>query len=124
MNDATSIFIAEGYKYIKQRDEFHPIKMKVAIFNERIRNLMIENVIATFLILFKSDLAEHYDSIVVNSYQNKICGVSSEVDKVTFFEYDFTTTSSISGFIELHMRVFKQIARGVKPYDSIYLELE
>lgn len=118
------IFEAEGYKYIKQRDEFDTIKMKVTVLNERMKSLMIEVCIATFHLLYRNDIANHFNIITVNVFYDHVCCVSGEVDRETFVKHNFTTRSGMAAFLELQMRVFKQISSGVKPFDILFSALE
>lgn len=122
--DKDEIFEAEGYKYMKQRDEFDPIKMKATALTERMRNLMVEICIATFHLLFRNDVAGHLDTITVNVFYDLVCCTSAEVERDTFTKHNFTTRSGISAFLELQMRVFKQINRGVRPFETLFATLE
>ena len=122
--DKEVIFEAEGYKYIKQRDEFAPIKMKISAITERMRNLMIELCIATIHLLFRNDKANNLDIITVNVFHNHICCISSEVGREVFFKHNFRTKSGKAAFLELQMRIFKQFNRGVEAFDTLMLTLE
>lgn len=123
LENKENIFQAEGYKYMKQRDEFDTIKIKVGTLNERMKNLMIGVCIATFHVMFRNDVGEHFDSIVVNVYHDHVCCVSGEVEKETFQKHDFSTRSGLAAFIQLQMRVFRQMATGVKPFETLFAEL-
>lgn len=118
------IFEGNGYKYIKQRDEFEPIKFKVSELTERMRNLMVEICMATFLLLFRNDTCGHLESVVINVFNNRICCVSGSVEKEVFLKHNFALKSGKDAFLELQMRVFKQITRGVKPFELLFATLE
>lgn len=122
-NSKEEIFYAEGYRYIKQRDDYTPIKMKVGSINERLKNLLIELNIATFIVLFKNDIGNILSEIIVNTYYDCICCVSSQVKKDEFINLDLLSKSDKAIFLENHMRICKQLGRYVKPFENMYINL-
>ena len=114
------IFYAEGYRYIKQRDEFSPIKMKVSEANNRLRNLMIELAISAIVVILNNDDSSSINDIVVNIYHNNICCISAYIEKVTLEKYDLTNRNQKTAFIARQMKIFKTLNTGVKAFEYIY----
>ena len=120
--DRDSIFYAGGYRYLIQKDEFVTTKMKVSDANIRLRDLMTEVTMALIVLLYENDTANFFDSVVVNVIHDNICCISTLVDKQLYSMLDFSKKKVQYEFKDTHMRIFKTLKTGVKPFEFIYEE--
>ena len=118
------LFDEGGYRYLKQRDDYEPTKMKVGVRNERLKKLLVQLNIATFVMLLKNDIGNFFSEIVVNAYHDCICCVSGYIQKEEFNKYNLTDERDIQNFTEQYLRVYKQLTNGVKPFETMYANLQ
>lgn len=118
-----NIFKYENFKYLKQKDEIEPVKIKVNSLNQRTRNLLINICIASFINIYKNDVTNSIDELIINIYHNKICCVSGKMSKEEFKNYHFLDEGDII-YIENHLfKIYKQLNTGVKPIEETYAYL-
>lgn len=125
VKNKNDIFPYEGYKYFKTRDSIEPVKMKVTPSNQRIKDLMLNIAIAMLHITFRNANAEKdiVNEIVVNVFHEGVCCISGDVVAEQFIKLDLNITSHYDALLDNYFRVANQLARGVKSFERIYVQL-
>jgi hypothetical protein len=119
------IFPYEGYKHLKTKDSIEPVKMKVKDATQRLTDLMINIAVSAFYIIFGNANAENdiVEEIVVNVIHEGVCCISGDITEKQLNKLDLAITSHYDALKDNYMRIVKQLARGVKPFERVYVQL-
>lgn len=117
--EVLEIFPVQRYRYIEKTDEIKAIKFTSTDINEHVCDLVVEICIALVFLLYKKDEAKHIRNMVVNIKRENVYYGSCEISKEEFSESEGCAVIQKGKFTEMYIRVFKQISRGVKPFDAI-----
>jgi len=125
MKSKDEIFPYEGYKYFKTRDSIEPVKMKVKESTRRLKDLMLNIAISSFYIVFRNvnTKVNIVEEVVVNVIHDGVCCVSGRVSMEELNKLNLNVSSNYDALLDNHMRIMKQLARGVKPFERIYTHL-
>lgn len=123
MKKEEEIFPCEGYRFYKQRDVIEPIATKKVTINTMLKEI-IPNIAISFLdIVYKNDELELVDNLIINVYYTRKCCASLKLSKEDYKNFDLRNEDMYYYVFDHFMKNYKVITTGVKPYDSIYLEL-
>lgn len=117
------IFPCEGYRYYKQKDVIEKILTKKVTMNSMLKEMIPNIAIAFTDILYKNDELNLFDNVIVNVFYERKCCSSLMLSKDDYFNFDLKNEDSYYFVIDHYMKIYKVITTGVKPYDSIYLDL-
>jgi restriction system protein len=119
------IFPHEGYKYFKTRDSIEPVKMKITAYTKRLKGLMLNIVISSFFIVFRNANSNNriVEEVVVNVFHEGVCCISGKVAAEQFNKLDLNITSNYDALSDNYLRIMKQLTRGVKSFERIYVQL-
>lgn len=99
-------------------------KYSITEKNDLMIRLMIDLSIAIGIKLVKNDLEGYIESFVANMCHNDKCCISLFAEKGEFEEICFKNVSEKEKFISSNIKQAKQIARGIKPFESLYTEMD
>ena len=117
------LFPCEGYRYYKQKDSIEPIITKKTTINTILKEL-IPNVAITLIdILFKNDELDLFNEIIVNVYYARKCSSSIKLLKDEYKSFNLNEEDDYYYVYDHYMKNYKTLTTGVKPYDSMYVEL-
>ncbi|MGN1372185.1 MAG: hypothetical protein ACI4XM_07930 [Candidatus Coprovivens sp.] len=117
------LFPCEGYRYYKQKDSIEPIITKKTTINTILKEL-IPNVAITLIdILFKNDELDLFNEIIVNVYYTRKCCSSIKLLKDEYKSFNLNEEDDYYYVYDHYMKNYKTLTTGVKPYDSMYVEL-
>ena len=117
------LFPCEGYRFYKQKDTIEPIATKKSTINTVLKQ-MIPNVVISILdLVFKNDELNLFNEVVVNVYYERKCCSSIKLSKDEYKGFDLTNEDNFYYVYDHYMRNYKVISTGVKPFDSIYIDL-
>lgn len=117
------LFPCEGYRYYKQKDSIEPILTKKTTINTILKEL-IPNVAITLIdILFKNDELDLFNEIIINVYYTRKCCSSIKLLKDEYKYFNLNDEDDYYYVYDHYMKNYKILTTGVKPYDSMYVEL-
>lgn len=117
------IFPCEGYRYYKQRDTIEPIQTKKTTINTILKELIPNVAISLIDLIFKNDELNLFDEIIVNVYFDRKCCSSIKLSKEEYNGFQLTKEDDYYYVYDHYMKNYKTLSTGVKPYDSIYIDL-
>ena len=118
------MFPCEGYRYYKQRDVIEPINTKKTTINRMLKDI-IPNVAISFLdLLYKNDELFLFEEIIVNVFYDRKCCSSIDLTRDLYFTLNLLNEDNYYYVYDNYMKNYKTLSTGVKPYESIYMELK
>lgn len=117
------LFPCEGYRFYKQKDVIEPIKIKRNTVNTILKEL-IPNVAITLIdIIYKNDELNLFEEIIINVYYDRKCCSSIKLQKDEYSGFKLNNEDDYYYVHDHYMKNYKTLSTGVKPYDSIYMDL-
>lgn len=123
MKKEKEIFPCEGYRYFKQKDSIEPILTKRITVNNKLKTIIPNLAIAFIDILYKNDELNLFDNIVVNVYYERKCCASLKLSKDEYASFNLNDEDSYYYVYDHYMKNYKVLTTGVKPFDTIYMDL-
>ena len=117
------LFSCEGYKFYKQEDTIKPIMIKRNTVSTILKEL-IPNLAICFLdLLYKNDELNLFNEIIVNVYYERKCCSSIKLNREVYKGLNLMNEDNFYYVYDHYMRNYKVISTGVKPFDSVYIDL-
>ena len=124
MKKEKDIFPCEGYRYYKQRDSIEPITMKKNSISRMLKDI-IPNIAISFTdLLYKNDELKLFEHIIVNVFYERKCCSSICLDRNLYFNLDLLNEDNYYYVYDNYMKNYKTLTTGVKPFETIYMELK